>query len=249
MKVGLLIYPSLFSKDRQIDLLHNLLHRDLANPDHKTNIHLHHTFQYPPGTASFFDSVAHDIVFEPKETIHASFHTNTFLSKKLRWTTLGGQYDWTAKRYPDGSPPAFPPDIKAVVESHFPMKAEAAIVNLYSPSDTLSIHRDVSEECAMPLVSISLGCDAIFVVGVEGAGTDETQTAAIRLRSGDAVLMSGEARYAWHGVPKVLAGTCPQWLGDWPAIGKEGTQKYSQWKGWMSGKRVNLNVRQMFADV
>lgn len=116
------------------------------------------------------------------------------------------------------------------------MKAEAAIVNLYSPGDTLSLHRDVSEECNRPLVSISLGCDAIFTCGL-----DDERVATLRLRSGDAVLMSGESRYAWHGVPKVLEGSCPDWMADWPG------EQYQEWEGWMKGKRINLNVRQMFA--
>lgn len=135
------------------------------------------------------------------------------------------------------------------------MKAEAAIVNLYSPGETLSVHRDVSEECAQPLVSVSLGCEAIFVVGLESSALNATtgghlpeRLVAIKLRSGDAVLMSGESRYAWHGVPKVLTGTCPGWMQDWPAAGsEENKERFQAYKGWMKGKRVNLNVRQMFA--
>jgi alkylated DNA repair protein alkB family protein 1 len=106
----------------------------------------------------------------------------------------------------------------------------------------LSLHRDVSEECDRPLVSISLGCDAIFMTGLEdGKGL------AIRLRSGDALVMSGPARYAWHGVPQILPGTCPEWMADWPyrEDGSDG-ETYEHWKGWMARKRINLNVRQMW---
>lgn len=129
------------------------------------------------------------------------------------------------------------------------MKAEAAIVNLYSPGDTLSLHRDVSEECDKPLVSISLGCDGIFVAGLEGEdGEGRPRVAVMRLESGDVVLMSGESRYAWHGVPRVLAGTCPEWMRSWPVLeGEDGEGgEFAGWEGWMAGKRVNLNVRQMF---
>lgn len=155
--------------------------------------------------------------------------------------TLGGQYDWTRKVYPDGPPPPFPPDVKRLIEDIFPMKAEAAIVNLYSPGDTLSLHRDVSEECDQPLASISLGCDGIFVIGLEGENADSpARVATIRLRSGDAVLMSGESRYAWHSVPKIIGETCPQWMKQWPG------GEYNGREGWMEKKRINLNVRQMF---
>jgi DNA alkylation damage repair protein AlkB len=159
---------------------------------------------------------------------------------------LGGQYDWTNKRYPDTAPPPFPTDTKQLLESLFTdTKAEAAIVNLYSPGDTLSVHRDVAESCAIGLVSISLGCDALFVIGRVDEQTGEEKVVTMRLRSGSAVYMSGESRFAWHGVPQILAGTCPEYLAEWPA--GEGKEEFEEWRGWMRGKRVNLNVRQMWA--
>lgn len=69
----------------------------------------------------------------------------------------------------------------------------------------------------------------------------EKQYLLLRLRSGDAIYMSQDARYAWHGVPKVLKGTCPDYLEDWPA--EDG--KFEEWRGWMKNKRININVRQM----
>ncbi|RMY77899.1 hypothetical protein D0863_01038 [Hortaea werneckii] len=251
---GLLIYPGLLPPHVQSDLSDKLLHRDLATPEHQTNVHLHYNISYPtsrPDTdepGSFFDHTAKALDYRPRES-HAAINTERFLDKKLRWITLGGQYDWTAKQYPSEVPPDFPSDIKDLVEDLFPMKAEAAIVNLYSPGDVLSVHRDVSEECAQPLVSISVGCDAIFICGLESQENDPDQgrITAIRLRSGDALLMSGESRYAWHGVPKVLPNTCPDWLQDWPAVGDH-AERFQNYKGWMRRKRINLNVRQMFAS-
>lgn len=201
-----------------------------------------HQVKYPPDNNSYFESSASDLVFEPNDpNVHKPITTQQYLNKKLRWMTLGGQYDWTRKVYPDGPPPPFPPDVKRLIEDIFPMKAEAAIVNLYSPGDTLSLHRDVSEECDQPLASISLGCDGIFVIGLEGENADSpARVATIRLRSGDAVLMSGESRYAWHSVPKIIGETCPQWMKQWPG------GEYNGREGWMEKKRINLNVRQMF---
>jgi alkylated DNA repair dioxygenase AlkB len=148
------------------------------------------------------------------------------------------------------------------------IEPEAAIVNLYSPGDTLSMHRDVAEQCDKGLVSVSIGCDAIFVIGLDGlvplqedadhpwetgceqddgtADSEEpgTRVIALRLRSGDAVYMTGASRFAWHGVPKIIPGTCPEWLRNWPA--EEGIDGFEGWRGWMEGKRINLNVRQMF---
>lgn len=240
--VGLQVFPSLLSPRVQIALLDKLLHRDLSNPVHKTNLHLHHHVEYPgsnPSAPSFF-AEAHSKIVQPKDpTVHKPMTYAQMLESKLRWMTLGGQYDWTNKVYPHEIPPPFPIDIATLLKVLFPrIDAQAAIVNFYSPGDTLSIHRDVSEECDRGLVSISIGCDGIFLVGND----DGTHLAAIRLRSGDAVLMCGASRYAWHGVPKILAGTCSQWLRDWPDVPQ---RPYSSWRGWMDNKRINLNVRQM----
>ncbi len=153
---------------------------------------------------------------------------------------MGGQYDWTNKVYPLEQPPEFPADVADLLGSLFPdMVPQAAIVNLYSPGDTLSLHRDVSEEIDRGLVSISLGCDAIFVIGLHNEQSGETRSAVLRLRSGDAVYMKGESRFAWHGVPSIIPSTCPDYLSDWPG------DQFPAWKGWMQGKRINLNVRQM----
>lgn len=165
--------------------------------------------------------------------------------------TLGGQYDWTSKCYPQESP-LFPADLAAFAQGLFPdMKAEAAIVNVYTPGDTLSMHRDVSENSDKGLASISLGCDGLFVIGIDSDLDEKPKTVAVRLRSGDAVFMSGSARFAWHGVPRILPDTCPIWLRFWPAVDNvEGEEdatntSYDGWRDWMSNKRINLNIRQM----
>ncbi|KAF2194035.1 hypothetical protein K469DRAFT_744769 [Zopfia rhizophila CBS 207.26] len=259
---GLLVIPSLLPPEIQLILLSRLLHRDLSDPSHLTNIHTHYTIDYPLPGSSFFSISPKwlDPIATPLDpTVHRPLSVNPLLSRKMRWMTLGGQYDWTRKRYPDSVPPAFPTDIKQMLEGIFAdTKAEAAIVNLYSPGDTLSLHRDVAEECGKGLISVSLGCDAVFVIGLESPQKeDDTQkngsrdaktgggkTLTLRLRSGSAVYMSGDSRFAWHGVPQILPDTCPSYLQEWPA-GDSG-EKYGDWRGWMSSKRVNLNVRQMW---
>lgn len=251
--------PSLLPPEIQRALLSRLLHRDLSRPSHLTNIHTHYKIAYPPPDSSFFslspaleDPVAHPI----NPSVHRPLRIEQFLDRKMRWMTLGGQYDWTQKRYPESTPPSFPQDIKQLLESIFGnTKAEAAIVNLYSPGDTLSIHRDVAESSATGLISISLGCDALFVIGISPTSPSEqhAQLGAVepenivtfRLRSGDAVYMTGDARFAWHGVPQVVPGTCPAYLTSWPASASNSDGAYEEWRGWMAGKRVNLNVRQM----
>ncbi|KAF2847511.1 oxidoreductase domain-containing protein [Plenodomus tracheiphilus IPT5] len=165
---GLHIIPSLLPPSTQLTFLSRLLHRDLSNPTHLTNIHTHYTLTYPPSSPSspkptqqppsFFTyppSKPHPIANPLSPTIHRALPISPLLNKKLRWTTLGGQYDWTLKRYPSTPPPPFPNDTKALLETLFPQtRAEAAIVNLYSPGDTLSLHRDVAEQCGNGLIGV-----------------------------------------------------------------------------------------------
>ncbi|PNS21914.1 hypothetical protein CAC42_512 [Sphaceloma murrayae] len=248
---GLLVFSNLLSAPVQIALLDRLLHRDVSNPLHLNNLGLHYHVPNPTDSTSrplsFFSPAASDLRLTPIDpSQHKPLTVKDLLDRKLRWITLGGQYDWTAKAYPSDVPPPFPPDIADLIHGVFPaIKPEAAILNLYNPGHTLSLHRDVSEECQRPLVSISLGCDGLFIAGLSSEDEGQTRMATMRLRSGDVVVMSGEARYAWHGVPKVLSGTCPDWLEDWPSIDGERGGEYKAWKGWMKGKRINLNVRQM----
>ena len=265
----------MLSPEVQWQLLSRLLHRDLADGRHKTNIHTHYKvpyhicrdeqsdpsnistntekgssfFNYPPDTSETFEPI--------NPNLHKPITIWQFLCKKLRWMTLGGQYDWTRKKYPQDTPPPFPEDVAQIIHGLFPdMRAEAAIVNLYSPGDTLSLHRDVSEESDHGLVSVSLGCDGIFVVGFNDTTESEPRWMAIRLHSGDSVYMSGPSRYAWHGVPQVISSTCPTSLSMWPAIQEHKhtvsaelkqceSGQFEDWQGWMAGKRINLNVRQM----
>jgi alkylated DNA repair protein alkB family protein 1 len=260
---GLHMIPSLLPPEVQVALLSRLLHRDLAQASHLTNIHTHYNISYPPSGSSFFSvsPTSTDAIAHPMDTsVHRPLAVSQLLHKKMRWMTLGGQYDWTRKCYPETTPPPFPSDIRLLLESVFEdTVAEAAIVNLYSPGDTLSIHRDVAESSATGLISISIGCDAIFVLGTCSSSTSSNHLQAerssndaqdniltLRLPSGSAVYMSGLSRFAWHGVPQVVAGTCPTYLRSWPArnICSE-EDEYEEWRGWMESKRVNLNVRQM----
>ena len=65
-------------------------------------------------------------------------------------------------------------------------------------------HTDHSEDnLSAPLLSISLGQPAIFLIGGSSLAT---VPAAILLKSGDILLMERESRLAYHAVPKILTG-------------------------------------------
>ncbi|KII88992.1 hypothetical protein PLICRDRAFT_159996 [Plicaturopsis crispa FD-325 SS-3] len=115
---------------------------------------------------------------------------------------------------------------------------DAGIVNFYQTNDTLMAHVDRSEVChTSPLVSVSLGNAAIFLIG--GLTRDEAPT-PILLRSGDVVIMSGPAcRRAYHGVPRILEGTLPLHL-------SAGDLDWEPYAEYLKTTRININVRQVF---
>ncbi|KAJ7046694.1 hypothetical protein C8F04DRAFT_1061399 [Mycena alexandri] len=117
---------------------------------------------------------------------------------------------------------------------------DAGIVNFYQTKDTLMAHVDRSEVCATsPLVSISLGNAAVFLIG---GLTRDTEPIPIILRSGDVVIMSGPAcRRAYHGVPRILENTLPDHLAAQPD-----EPQWAPFAEYMDTTRININVRQVF---
>ncbi|KAH7390328.1 hypothetical protein BKA64DRAFT_710882 [Cadophora sp. MPI-SDFR-AT-0126] len=261
---GLRLYPSLLPPECQVMMLNSVMHRDLANPLHKTNLHPDYDIPFPPstsGTGSFFGYPPHS-KYEVYKPLNADsnlkqLNTTQYLSKKLRWLTLGSQYNWTTRAYPTTSPTPFPQDIASLVTTlfHSSFTPESGVVLLYSPKDYMPVHRDVSEQCDRGLASFSLGCDGLFIMSKEikkeGEEVDESnedremEMCILRVRSGDCVWMSGETRWCWHAMPKVMNNTYPEWLADWPAE-KNGPKEFEKWKGYMRGKRLNLSCRQVW---
>jgi len=106
-------------------------------------------------------------------------------------------------------------------------------------------HVDRSELCATsPLVSISLGNAAIFLIG---GLTRDTEPTPILLRSGDVLIMSGPlCRRAYHGVPRILEGTLPEHFSQPPDPEDDGDGDWEPYERYMRGARININVRQVF---
>jgi len=130
---GLIVIPSFLPSECQTILLDRMLNRDLAVPVHKTNLDLHYNIEHPAVGKSFLDYDRKSVVFVAKDAeLHPSLNMERVMTSKLRWMTLGGQYDWTKKRYPDGIPPSFPDDIYHLLHGAFPtMKPQAAIGTLF----------------------------------------------------------------------------------------------------------------------
>jgi DNA oxidative demethylase len=82
---------------------------------------------------------------------------------------------------------------------------EACLVNIYDGAARMGLHQDRDEqELSTPVVSLSLGDDAVFRIG---GLTRNSPTRSFRLRSGDAMSLGAPARLAFHGVDRIVAGT------------------------------------------
>lgn len=83
--------------------------------------------------------------------------------------------------------------------------AECCLVNLYRSGARMGLHQDKDERAlGSPVVSVSLGDDAIFRIGgAERRGP----TKSLKLISGDVVMFGGPARLAYHGIDRILPST------------------------------------------
>lgn len=175
------------------------------------------------------------------------------LLPKLRWATLGYHHNWDTKLYSEDSKSNMPMELcnltsilaKTLGFSDF--KAEAAIVNYYRMNSTLAGHTDHSEmNVSAPLFSISFGQTAIFLIG---GSKQEDPANAIFLRSGDVVIMSGNSRLRYHGVPKILSASKTPWDDNCEdSIYETFTYNYDDWRKartYIAEARINMNVRQV----
>lgn len=99
----------------------------------------------------------------------------------------------------------------AASDAGFAMQPDLCIMNFYSAESRMGVHQDKDEsrasiESGAPIVSVSLGDAARFVVG---GVTRREQTRPMILRSGDVLVMGGPSRLRFHGVTKILPGTAP----------------------------------------
>jgi DNA oxidative demethylase len=82
---------------------------------------------------------------------------------------------------------------------------EACLVNYYGPDARMGLHQDRDEDdFTAPVVSLSLGDTCIFRLG---GATRKDPTKSFRLASGDAMILAGSQRLAFHGVDRIIPGS------------------------------------------
>ncbi len=130
--------------------------------------------------------------------------------------TAAGQYGWYsdqngyryAPNHPSGQPwPKIPPEVLSVWRevTNLDRQPECCLVNYYGADAKMGLHQDRDEaDMQWPVVSISLGDEGLFRMGNVTRGG---KTESLWLRSGDVVVMGGDARLAYHGVDRIRAGS------------------------------------------
>ena len=89
--------------------------------------------------------------------------------------------------------------------ARYPHRPEACLINFYAATAKMGLHQDRDEQdFDAPVVSLSLGDACLFRIG----GTRRSDpTHSLRLSSGDALVLGGDARLAFHGVDRIYPGT------------------------------------------
>lgn len=126
----------------------------------------------------------------------------------LGWMTDAAGYRYQPTHPETGRP--WPPIPDLLMQAWrdlagYPHPPEACLINYYGADSRMGLHQDRDEQdFAAPVVSFSLGDTGLFRVG--GVKRSDP-TRSFRLASGDAVVLGGSARLAYHGIDRILPGT------------------------------------------
>jgi alkylated DNA repair protein (DNA oxidative demethylase) len=176
---GVFFWREKFGRAAQEKLLHDVLAREKQAPFYRPQM---------PGSGKAFS--VEETNFGP-----------------LGWVSDKSGYRYQPLHPVTGKPwPAMPEALTALWEEIAASEmAECCLVNLYRAGARMGLHQDKDERAlASPVVSVSLGDDALFRIG----GTARRgPTKSLKLGSGDVVMFGGPARLAYHGIDRILPGS------------------------------------------
>jgi alkylated DNA repair protein alkB family protein 1 len=199
--------------------------------------------------------------------------------KKLSWTTMGYHYDWTQRAYHEGCKSNMPTLVRDLAiqfartslllerkgsSTDVQFTPSASIVNYYNQKSNMGGHKDDLELATdKPIVSISVGLPAIFLLG--GKSKEDEPILPILVRPGDVMCMGGDSRMNFHGMARLLPTTVPLSnissnmsptidqqvsLDGFPQASKDTIPETDKTalEEYLSQHRININVRQVYPD-
>lgn len=253
---GLILIKDYINKKRQVEICQKSLNIYHKKP-HRTNLYIYEDdFKNDPKWKDTkFYNKEHFIVDDPKR-----YHFNT----KIRWSNIGKQYDWDNRGYlkTQSKVPKELEEMALEIINLLKMgdyNPEALIVNFYNWKNFMGGHLDDGEpDQEHPIISFSFGLSCVFLIGGK---TKEEKPHAIKLDTGDVLIMSKEARVCYHGVPRVLKGSFD--MKEYIKLFNE-EELDAEWPGeviedgdglkmntvrntlvYMSESRINMNFRQV----
>jgi alkylated DNA repair protein (DNA oxidative demethylase) len=168
----------------------------------------------PPAQSGLIDDVLARVREAPFYRPRMPRSGKPFTVDETNFGILGWYSDEAGYRYETCHPrtrrpwPPMPESLVALWSTltNHPAPPECCLVNLYRGDARMGLHQD-RDEAALeaPVLSISLGDDAIFRIG---GTTRQSSTQSFALRSGDALVFGGVARLAYHGIDRVIANSC-----------------------------------------
>ena len=153
--------------------------------------------------------VRHAPLFEPVIPGGKKMSVRMTSAGSLGWITDTSGYRYEPK-HPNGTEwPPIPQSVLDVWEilSGSSRRPDCCLVNFYQTGARMGMHQDRDEaDLTEPVVSISLGDEALFRIGklTRGGKTD-----SMWLRSGDVIRLGGEARLIYHGIDRINSGSSP----------------------------------------
>ena len=133
----------------------------------------------------------------------------------LGWVSDAQGYRYTPFDPLSGQPwPSLPPLLVALASRAATLAGfegflpDACLINHYLPGTQLSLHQDRDEQdFTQPIVSLSLGLPAAFVLG---GSQRADRVAQVPLSHGDVLVWGGEDRLRFHGVLPIKPGHHPR---------------------------------------
>ena len=125
----------------------------------------------------------------------------------LGWVSDSAGYRYQASHPKGMAWPAIPDEILSIWQdvTDADRLPECCLVNYYGEGTKMGMHQDKDEaDFSWPVVSVSLGDDALFRIGNTTRGG---KTESVWLNSGDVVVMGGPARLTHHGVDRIRFGS------------------------------------------